>query len=253
MGTMESQSTTRPAPPHSERGALLWGYELVMAGLAIVNLSLIAEHQGWGNHVNLGIWAVFVVDYLVRLQRASDRRVFFRRNLADLVVLVPVDFFRGARLLRLVRLVRAVRALEVLARVGRSAGGILRTNGLGYVIIFTALITVAGGVLIREFEPQVGSLPEALWWSIVTMTTVGYAEIAPRTTGGRVVAAVLWLVGIGTVGMITASIATYFLGSRRSKNSHVRHVQSELEHWDEMTPEERRTLVSVMTALSREE
>jgi voltage-gated potassium channel len=253
MESTEAAALARPAPQRSERGALRWGYELAMAGLAIVNLSLIAEHQGWGNHVNLAIWAVFAVDYLVRLQRAPDRRDFFRRNLADLVVLVPIDFFRGARLLRLVRLVRALRALEVLTRVGRSVGGVLRTNGLGYVILFTALVMVAGGVLIREFEPQVGSLPEALWWSVATTTTVGYAEIAPKTTGGRAVAAVLWLVGIGTVGMITASIATYFLASRRSRNSHVRHVQSELERWDEMTPEERRTLVSVMAALSREE
>ncbi len=253
MGNSEPDSVARTVPPTSDTGPLVWLYEMTMAVLAVVNLALITEHKGWTNHVNIGIWSVFVVDYVVRILRAADRRAFFRQNLPDLVTLVPVDFFRGLRLLRLVRLVRALRGLEVLYRVGRQAGAILNTNGLGYVIIFTGLVTVAGAVLIREFEPgRLGTLGDALWWSLVTTTTVGYSGAEPTTPGGRAVVAVLWLVGIGTIGMITASIATYFLGGRRSVDPHVRHVQSELGRWDDMTHEERRKLADVLEAISRE-
>jgi len=224
-----------------------------MLVLALLNLGLASQHHGWQYWANLALWGVFVVDYGVRFQRAPDRKVFFRQNLTDLIVLVPIDFFRAARFLRLVRLVRVLRGLQVLVRVGRSIGGILETNGLGYVIIFTALVTVAGGVLLREFEHQSGSLWDALWWGVVTTTTIGFADKAPTTLGGRVVVAVLWMVGLSTMGMITASIATHFLRPRRSSNSHVRHVQSELGQWDEMTREERRRLASVLETLSREE
>ena len=198
------------------------------------------------------IWGVFVLDYVVRLALARDRWRFVRENWVDLIAIVPVGLFRAARMLRLVRALRVVRGMAVLWRISSTVRGILRTNQLGYVILVTAALVVAGGIVIHEVEPEIGSLYDGLWWSLVTATTVGYGDLAPRTAEGRWLAIGLMLTGIGTISMITGSIATYFIGSARSASPHIRHVQSQLNRWEAMSPEERRQLIVILETLERE-
>jgi voltage-gated potassium channel len=174
---------------------------------------------------------------------------FVREHWLDLIAIMPVGALRIARLFRLVRVLRAVRGFAVLWRISATVRSILRTNQLGYVLLVTTALVIAGGLVIREVEPRVGELHDALWWSLVTTTTVGYGDFAPRTLEGRIVAAVLMLVGIGTIGMITASIATYFIGARGAKNPHIQHVQEQLDRWDQMSHDERKRLVRVLDAL----
>ena len=91
---------------------------------------------------------------------------------------------------------------------------LLKTNGLHYMIIFTVFIVMAGAGGILFFEKEYGhinDISDAVWWSIVTTTTVGYGDISPASLGGRILAAILMLVGIGFLGMVTGSIATFFV------------------------------------------
>ncbi len=94
--------------------------------------------------------------------------------------------------------------------------GILKTNGLIYVMLATVLIVFLGALGVMIVEPEIGPFGDSLWWSIVTTTTVGYGDISPKSIGGRTIASFLMLVGIGFLGMITGSIATYFV-SKHSK------------------------------------
>jgi voltage-gated potassium channel len=130
--------------------------------------------------------------------------------------------------------------------------GVLRTNQLGYVMLFTSAVVFAGGIIIRQVEPEIGTLADGFWWSLVTATTVGYGDIAPKTGEGRVLAVILMLVGIGTIGMITGSIATYFIGSRGSKNPHVQHLQRQLDKWEDMTTDERHKVMQMLRVLNEE-
>jgi voltage-gated potassium channel len=68
-----------------------------------------------------------------------------------------------------------------------------------------------GALCIMAFEDNMETFADALWWSLVTTTTVGYGDISPETTGGRILAGILMIVGIGFLGMVTGSIATYFV------------------------------------------
>ena len=72
-----------------------------------------------------------------------------------------------------------------------------------------ALIALATGGLFALFEGH--TLVDGLWWTVVTLTTVGYGDFSPITTGGRATAVVLMLAGIGVVSFITANIAAYFV------------------------------------------
>ena len=72
-------------------------------------------------------------------------------------------------------------------------------------------------VAISYFENM--SLIESIWWSFVTATTVGYGDISPVSLGGRIIASMLMLVGIGTIGMLTGTIATYFLNPTKKTST----------------------------------
>ena len=152
------------------------------------------------------VWLVFVVDYTVRVVLSRDRSRFVRTHLLDLgVVLIPV-----LRPLRLLALVRVVGALD------RKAGGALRGRVAGYIVVATSLVIFIASLAVLEAErasprSNIRTFADALWWSIETVTTVGYGDHYPVTAIGRVVAVGLMLAGIGLLGVVTASLATYLI------------------------------------------
>ena len=85
------------------------------------------------------------------------------------------------------------------------------------IVVITTLVTIAGGILIwlvdhREF-PDLGT---SLWWSLQTVTTVGYGDVVPAQTGGRVIGAVLMLQGIGFITVVAASVTAALVDTMRA-------------------------------------
>jgi len=161
------------------------------------------------------VWAVFAAEYLIRLYLAPARWRFVTHHLIDLAV-VALPLLRPLRALRLLRLLNLVRAGVVLANALRRVRSILTHRGLHLVLL--AVIGIIGicSVLELVFEQHapganIRNFGDALWWAIVTVTTVGYGDAYPVTAGGRGVAVVLMLVGIGLIGTLTASVASYFV------------------------------------------
>ena len=228
-----------------------WLYEGSMAALAIIAVWLLTLPETLAvERASQAIWAVFVADYAWRLARARDRRRFVRAHLIELIAILPWDWFRLARVLRLVRLLRAG---VWFWRATRELRAIARQNGLGYVLMAASALVALGGLVLRLVEPGVRSYGEALWWAIVTVTTVGYGDIAPRTPAGRVVAVVLMLIGIGVIGMLTSSLASYFLGTRqRAGHPTIEHIRERLVGWEEMSRAERRQLAALLWILADE-
>lgn len=218
---------------------LLIFYETTMASLAILvvfilyfelTLPLTKTQAELLSYIDFSILFIFAVDYLYRFIRAEKKWAFFKDNIFDLIAIIPFDkAFRIARLARLGRLIRLSKLSKVfkLSKLLRivifikkflsTLGEILKTNGLIYVMLATVIIIFLGALGIMIVEPDIGTFGDSLWWSVVTTTTVGYGDISPKSFGGRIIACLLMLVGIGFLGMITGSIATYFV-SRLSKS-----------------------------------
>ncbi|HET7677396.1 MAG TPA: ion transporter [Candidatus Limnocylindrales bacterium] len=158
---------------------------------------------------------LFVAEFGSRFIASRDRRAYLRGHWIDLVALIPS--IRGVRVLRLLRLLRLVRAFAGLHRalghlermVGHRGLGMLVVAWLGVMVICSlALYAAEQGV-----NEAVGSPLDALWWGVVTLTTVGYGDVYPVTPEGRLAAAVLMLLGIGLFGAITATVTSFMLSS----------------------------------------
>jgi len=151
-------------------------------------------------------WAVFAVDYAARLVLTDWRWRFVRRNLLDLAVIV-LPLLRPLRLLRLVTLVRILNRQTSAALRGRVA---VYVSGSAAVVIFCAALAVLDAER-RGSDSNITTFPDALWWAATTVTTVGYGDRYPTTVEGRVVAAGLMLAGIALLGIVTATLAHWFV------------------------------------------
>jgi len=168
------------------------------------------------------VWAAFGVEYAVKLWLAVDRRAFIRHHLLDLAV-VAVPILRPLRLAALFRVVRLGRVVLVLAGSLKRARAVLAHHGLQFVLLAVATMVFAGAGLEVFFERHsngasaIHSFGNALWWAVVTVTTVGYGDKVPVTGAGRWVAAALMFTGIGLVGALTATIASFFVQEQHSQ------------------------------------
>lgn len=230
-------------------GRWKWLYEGVMVALALLVVALLPfPNEGWVLAVNLTVWAIFVADYATRLLLSTDRRAFLRANVVDLLAIMPADFFRALRVLRLARLLRVVRAASVLGRVLKDVRGVAHTNGLNWVLVVSLCSVVLGALVVWIVEPGIHEFGDAAWWAIVTATTVGYGDLAPENPLARIVAVALMLVGIGTLGMLTGAIATYFIGEHDTGDPDIEHIRSRLGAWRELSQEERHRVAAMLTA-----
>lgn len=164
------------------------------------------------------VWALFAVEYMAKFALAPNRKLFFRTHLLDLLI-VAVPFFRPARMGRLITLLR-------LGRIGVLAGGILERGrkvmthkGVHFVLLAVAIIVFASAGLVTITERaahggNIHNLGQGLWWAMVTVTTVGYGDRYPVSPFGQGVAVMLMLVGIGLIGVLTATVASYFVDQK---------------------------------------
>lgn len=177
--------------------------------------------------IDAGILIIFTIDYIIRFLIAKDKQYFFKHNICDLIALIPFSSmfsafritrtFRIVKITKFMKLFRLVRVTAFFSMLRKKAKGILETNGFLYVLYASGVLLMISSLIMMFVEHQ--SFEEALWWSIVTCTTVGYGDISPSTRIERVVAIVLMLFGIGLISMLTSSITTYFTTPHKNKNA----------------------------------
>jgi voltage-gated potassium channel len=191
--------------------AVLWLPFLIIPLFVRLKGGVAATFDG----VDYTIWALFVVEYLTKLWLAPARWSFVKTHKLDLAM-VALPMLRPLRVLRLLRLARAG---TVLSNGLKRAHAMLTHHNLHFVLLSVAVIIFAAAGLEVAFEvhargSNIHGFADALWWAAVTVTTVGYGDKFPVTALGRGVAVVLMLVGIGLIGVLTATVASFFVGEK---------------------------------------
>ncbi|MEV8268458.1 ion channel [Microbacterium sp. NPDC076911] len=149
-------------------------------------------------------WAMFAVDYIVRITLAQNKWRWFYHHLLDLAIVV----------LPMLRPLRLMRFLTVLAMIQRGAGNLLRGQVVIYTFGATALAVLVAALAMLDAEQSEGTITtfgDSLWWAFVTITTVGYGDYYPVTTTGRLIAVGLMIGGIALIGVVTATLASWIV------------------------------------------
>ncbi|QYN36183.1 ion transporter [Pseudonocardia sp. DSM 110487] len=170
-----------------------------------------------------GTWVLFALDYLVRIALAHRRWHFVRTHLLDLVILA-LPMFRQLRVLRLITVV------SVLNRQ-------LRDDARGRVVFYVAgtvaLVGFVASIAVLDAEryapdASITTFGDAVWWTMTTISTVGYGDRYPVTPEGRLVAVSLMVAGIALLGVVTASIASWFVENLRRSRAAVERELDEV-------------------------
>ena len=185
----------------------------------------------WLHHIEIVTVAIFTIEYVLRII-VADRKlgfIFSFYGLVDLLSILPfyiaagVDLrsVRAFRLLRLFRAFKIVRYNKAIRRFHRALL-IAREELILYLLVTLMLLYFAAvGIYYCEHEAQpkeFASVFHSLWWAVATLTTVGYGDVYPVTTGGRIFTFVVLLIGLGVVSVPAGLVASALSKAREMED-----------------------------------
>ena len=200
-------------------------YQVIFIFLAVYSftttiLDLHGDIHIFGNRllefIDMSIYLIFAIDYFIRFTFSKDKLDFIENNIPDLISIIPYySIFRLFRINMRIETNISIGHLKLtktylsIKKFYKKIKKFLRANGLIYLLIFAVLGIIVSALIVSYVEKL--SYFNGLWWAFVTATTVGYGDVYPHTFIGRIIAIFLILIGMGTFGMITGAITSYFL------------------------------------------
>jgi voltage-gated potassium channel len=167
------------------------------------------------NHIcNWIVWLAFVSETLVLTFLVKDKKRYLSRNWLNWVIIVggfpPV--WEQTVIIAVLRWLQLLLMLRLVVPVWDASLSILSRNHLGATLLVFFIFTILWGLLLSVVDPAISTPWDGIWWAWETATTVGYGDIVPQSAIGRVLAAVLMLMGLGMISLLTASFSAYFIG-----------------------------------------
>jgi voltage-gated potassium channel len=220
----------------STANRLVCAFILLSAAAAVLETErpLAETYAGMFLAAEIVFTAFFAVEYVLRVWISAEnpkygpgllgriRYMVSPLAILDLIAFAPALLIAGGSETFLLRLIRLIRILR-LARLGRFSTAMqylaeaVRSRGyeLGITVGIAIALVVASSTLLYLVEGDTqpdafGSIPRAMWWAIVTLTTVGYGDVYPATALGKIIAGVTALAGIGLIAMPTGILAAAF-------------------------------------------
>ncbi len=210
---------------------------------------------------------IFIGDYMIRFVIAKGKRIFIKNNMIDLMSIIPLRaYIKIASLINLAYIIEPNVIIKVFKMFMLGVFFVkfkvktkeeIRTNRVYYLLIISTTIIVIGAVIISLIEGI--SLGDALWWSFVTFTTVGYGDVVLKTQLGRSIAVILMVFGVGFIGITSTAIALRVLnGGKKEKNTSYKNkvlegIKLMLDNYDSLSDEDIDNIVKILKSLRDKE
>lgn len=160
------------------------------------------------------IWLCFIVESSILLALVDDKKQYLLNNwmniliiLAGLPIIWGVETFYAG----ILRSLRLLIMFGIFLRISTDVRSVLSRHNLGLTLFISFLIMLFSGFIISGIDPAFETPLDGVWWAWVTITTVGYGDLVPSTTTGRLFGALLILMGIALFSMLTASFSVFFI------------------------------------------
>ena len=176
--------------------------------------------------LDVAFLVLFAIEYALRVYIEPRKRdfIFSFYGMIDLLSILPSLFlvpgFRVLRILRFLRIFRVFKATRFILAVDRLTEALheIQQELLALVILSLMFVYLAAcGIhyFEREAQPEAfGSILDSMWWSVVTLTTIGYGDVYPTTPGGRLFTALVALVGVGLIAIPSGLLASVLTEAR---------------------------------------
>ena len=211
----------------------------ILASIIVVMLDSVASlHSRYGKIFFILEWGftiLFTIEYILRLVSVKRPLLYFISflGLVDLMAIIPMYlsiFITGAqsllvlralRLLRIFRIFKLTHFLSEMSFLGAAIRSSIKKISI-FMLVVIAIVVILGSVmyLVEPAENGFTNIPESIYWAIVTITTVGYGDIAPVTPTGKFIASVIMLIGYGIIAVPTGILTTEIALMSRTKKGH---------------------------------
>ncbi|MGD1834379.1 MAG: ion channel [Nitrososphaeraceae archaeon] len=218
---------------------------------------------------DLSVISILAIDFYKRVNNSSNPKKYFISHIYEIPAMIPLLLFGILETntvlqvwLRGLRLIRLFRVLSLVARTGNWIG---KTNSrLFYVAVFsiTSLTLGAFSIYFVEYDipdSKITNIGDAFWWALVTVTTVGYGDVYPITTEGRIIASILMVVGIAVIGLLISTLGAGLIESRviesrirktKGKNDEIKStIKKKVDNIEMLQKDELSSLVNLINEL----
>jgi len=194
------------------------------------------------------VWLAFLFETALLTTLVRNKRHYLLHNWLNLAIIIGglSIIWQLTPLIGLMRSLRLLLVVALLARLSRTIRALLSRHQLGTTLAVALGTMVLAGVVVTRLDPSVGNIWDGMWWAWVSMSTVGYGDVVPHSTAGRLFAALLILFGVVVLSMLTASLSAFFIGSD------VKRVEHEEREADRMLREIAERLERVERLLERQ-
>lgn len=167
------------------------------------------------------VCGIFFIEFIIRFYQAESKWGFMRWGWIDLISSIPTfEYLRIGRIFRLIRLLRILRAVRSTKELVRHFKKNRVESAVTSMAILTVLLIVFSSISILKVEDvangNIKTGGDALWWAFTTITTIGYGEVYPVTTLGRVIGGMLIVFGVGLFGTLSGLITSWFIGHKHN-------------------------------------
>ena len=207
---------------------------------------------------------IFIGDYFVRLAISKEKLKFLKKNIIDLLSIFSLRLYiRVVNITMLpsiirgpiiVKILKCIMLIICIIKFKIKVKDEIHKSRLNFLLVVSTIFIVIGAVAISLVEGI--SIGDALWWSFVTFTTVGYGDVLLKTNLGRSIGILLMVIGIGVIGVITTTLTLYLLGEKKKKTTTykekiINEVKEMLDNFEDLSSEDIDNIAKILKSLKK--